>query len=424
MRQRAIERIPSDGGSRGADARLFRLGYEVLGPAFTYFTLRLERRVAELDLDAVYFVARDGFLLQQLYEVVGDHRRAHRGTAQRYLYLSRLSTALPSVRRFGLRELRLGAPPPERRSILSALRAFGLADAEVVEALRRAGVDQPSRPLGDCWRDPDVRRILDDDPFQQLVSERAHEARARLRRYLAEEGWFDHRRIALVDIGWNGTIQNNLERAFFSTVQWPLVRGLYFGLVDDRWLKVDGRTSARMEGLVADWRRPAGSGERAPFHFLEIFEQASRARHGTTLGYEERGGRMAPRLQHDDGTRLADADASAVTDLQRGILGFAGSRRWSVDEANDAMRADVHRRLGRFIFRPTHEELSAVGAVVHADDWGAGRRRPLIIEEPRALTARDWLASYRAAPWKPGLLHATAGPWAARLYQAWMRLGG
>jgi len=400
---------------------LGELGRDVLGPAFCLHLERVIDRTDEHDLDRLLFVAREGFLLQRAHALLVEQLHPRVRPAGSYLYLSRLSTSLASARGLGVRELRLGFLKQEN-SVLTVLRVFGLYDARMLELVYEAGVADPARPIYDWWRSDAVTRLLAHEPLQREVRARADAARSLLRRYLAQEGMFTSKRAALVDIGWSGTIQNNLSRAFARDPAFPDLRGIYLGLMRDQWQRYSPEVRGRKEGVLAHHARLGRLRDRAPFYFLEIFEQSARAPHGTTLGYEEQGGRVVPITKERGDDRAAERRADgAIAELQRGVLDCAGAWR-----RGDFDREKVLARLERFVFFPTRRQLDALASLHHTDDWGFDTFGGLVRGGAVLRHPGRWLDELRRAYWKPGFVHASGGPVSGRvlghLYHAYARL--
>ncbi len=118
-----------------------------------------------------------------------------------------------------------------------------------------------------------------------------------LQRYLEQVGFFAHQRVALVDIGWNGTVQKFLKQAFGQRADFPLLHGYYFAFVPKMY--ADFGDNNVCEGIIHDSRR-GNACERIPAEFEEIFEQGARSHEATTIAYREEDGRVVPVLKADD----------------------------------------------------------------------------------------------------------------------------
>jgi hypothetical protein len=384
------------------ESPLHRIGRDILGPALCLHIHRLIRVVDEERMGRLFFLAREGHLLKRIYDKLVTLHRGPR-PAYAYLHVSRRSTALPSVRTLGPREIDLALSGPHASGLWSVLRAFNLADREVLERIRDVGIEELAARVHDPAHDPAVARLLDDEGFQLLVRRRADEARDRLLRYLHQEGLFLERQVALVDIGWCGTIQDNLARATATVAAAPELRGLYFGLYCDE--RGRGARQAK-RGLVYDWRHDRGLRGRAPLHFMQIFEEACRPAEGMTLDYVIEGDAVLPVCQSAGAEREAELRShAAVVELQAGILAAADHHLDRFIDATgtllDGLRTDVQRDLERLIFLPTSEELRALGELCSVEDWAG--------------------SGFARSCWKPGYLAATGGRPLCALFRQYER---
>ncbi|MEO6950674.1 MAG: hypothetical protein ABI321_02595 [Polyangia bacterium] len=395
---------------------LRRIGREAIGPAFCVYLHRVIERSHSLGLDRLMFLAREGHVFRMLYDQLAP-RLSLQPLPTSYLYVSRLSTALPAVQRFGLREMRLAWRRAGGHTPRGLLRTFGLDEAPLLPRLYAAGFLRADEPIVDWWGDMRFDRLLDDELFQARVAEQASAARGRLRRYLAAESYFESR-VGLVDIGWGGTIQDALTRAFRD--EGPALHGLYFGLGEAAETYSDPTLLGAKEGLFSDYRRHRGLPGRAVFAFLELFEQAARAPHGTTLGYEDLDGNVVPVLKESG----RDRDAERRSDVLIAAI-LAGVR----EAADDYLRAPsrwASERLestwvsvDRLVFSPTRAELDAISSLSHSVDWGGDVHRSLG-GTPFTLYPRALKQQFDLAFWKSGFLRSIGGPLLPKLYRRYL----
>ncbi len=413
-------------GRMTAEGSLFTLGRSLLGPTFCCYVTAIIERSQALGTERLFFLAREGHLFQRMYARLAPMRGAATLPSS-YLYVSRLSTALPSVHRFGLRELRLGSLRTPTTSAQAILSSFGLYNDEMKALAHAAGIGDPAEVIRSWWDDERLEKLIRYAPFEEMVADRAADGRAQLRQYLTQEGLFAVRRAALVDIGWGGTIQNNLMHAYAADRAFPELHGLYFGLGDGALPPFDDRYIAHKEGLVFDARRHRSPRQRAILYFLELFEQAARAGHGTTLGYERSGEEVVPVLKESGMARAAELAAQpAIDELQRGIFScidefpaWLSAHGGTVEAALPA----VWRELERVIFVPTRAELASIAQLSHSDDWGADSHRGLVEGAGSPMThPRAWFRGFHAVHWKPGYLRQTMGPVGCHLYRQYRKL--
>src|SRR5256885_2134020 len=111
---------------------LYELGREILGPPFCYFAWTGMIRARERHWDRLLFAAREGHLFRALYARLCE-RLGVVPAPSSYVYLSRLSTSLPSVRGFGERELQIGIGKGAARSIRALFAAYELWEPAIEE---------------------------------------------------------------------------------------------------------------------------------------------------------------------------------------------------------------------------------------------------------------------------------------------------
>jgi FMN phosphatase YigB (HAD superfamily) len=389
----------------GENWDLFLIGREVLGPAFSAFVLRVIEECYRWHVADVYFLAREGYLLRQIHELLV--RNIHRfrkliPIPVHYLYVSRLATSLPSLDLTEQRNLHLALFRKRDAGLDEALRTFGLTLADVKDLI--SPIDGERREA--------TTELLADPRFVTQLQDLAGHARQRLKRYLAQEGFFGGGNVkALVDMGWNATIQANLTRGFYRAPDFPTVIGLYFGRrythEDDYALS---SRSHFLPGVMFDERRLVES-EHAIDRCVEIFEISASAPHGATVGYHDEGGVVKPALQ-DSPPRLTREQEI----LQAGILAHTEdfSQAYNDHELDtEVLLRHAAQRLRRFICRPTHREVMALRGVQHATDWGSQAFRPLIATElslASVFSPNRLLTSLRHCCWPEGSLRHSGIP--------------
>ena len=369
VRQNMLQRAGQAG-----EAFFHHYGRDVLGPAFATFTLALTEKIAQQRPDKIFFLARDGYLFMRLYERWCALQPAPQQPWPQpvYVYASRRVVAMASIAD-GLRHEQaiVALYNPKQQGLLSVLKTFGLAAADF-EALARAhGFTDMAAPLAD-WNDVRLQAFLADEQVQARIRPVGQAARAHLQAYFEQQGFFACERAALVDIGWNGTIQKFLYESFGQRPDYPEVHGWYLAFVAA--MHGDFGMGERIEGLLLDARR-GDAYERAPMDFEEIFEQAARAAEGTTLGYQAEDGRIVPLLKSDDSPdRHGELACNPlIAQLQAGVLEHLEDFHavWSLTGYKaQQLKPYVQALLERAVVYPTPEEVAHIGQLVHTEDFG------------------------------------------------------
>lgn len=189
----------------------YGIGYAILGPVLAAFSQWLARRAREEGVARLYFLAREGQVMQAAYDILMAGRP---GPESRYLVLSRRAISVPMIQS---REdiLAIASADYHPNALASFLfRRFGLAldDAALADLCRR-GLWSPGQLVTVSGGQPDGQlQALLDELTPRILAAAAAE-RGPMLAYLEQEGLTAAAGaggLALVDVGYTGTIQGRL----------------------------------------------------------------------------------------------------------------------------------------------------------------------------------------------------------------------
>ena len=267
-----------------ADA-LYTYGYEFLGMAYTAYIHRTIEKIQQYGIDHVMFVAREGYLFKRIYGILTQAvpTAVNDKVTTTYAYLSRMSTFLASVPQLTTREISIFNDKVAPSGLGSVLKYIGLPREAFAPLAATHGLNLEQR-ITNYWDDPALLAFLNDPSVQLLVKYYHQHSYDKLHTYLEQCHFFgQNRKVALIDIGWDGTIQDNLIRAFNHLPNFPLLHGLYFGRHEFRaFLKFSGSFS---NGLIFDTRE-LSMHKKSPSICVELLEKGAGAPHASTISYE------------------------------------------------------------------------------------------------------------------------------------------
>ncbi|TXH71689.1 MAG: haloacid dehalogenase [Thiothrix sp.] len=345
----------------------FRYGRDVLGAAFSTFMLGLQERLQRKPVEKVFFVARDGYLFQQMYQHLAEPK-----PEDAYLYLSRrVITAASTADGLTQAQAQIAFYNPKQQGLRSICKVYGLPEDGLQALANRHGFKDFAEPIQD-WQDPRLLAFLADEEVQACIRPVGAQHRELLEKYLEQEGFFRHQHLALVDIGWNGTVQKFLKQAFGHRADFPIVNGYYFAFVPKMY--TDFGKQNYCEGIIHDSRRDNAC-ERIPAEFEEIFEQGARALEATTIAYQETAHGIAPVLKSPQAPdRLAEVACNRmVAAIQEGVMlhwqHFQAVQRLTDYKSSDLLPY-VYGLLERAVVYPSREETQYLTRLVHTEDFG------------------------------------------------------
>ncbi|MCW5774980.1 MAG: HAD family hydrolase [Phycisphaeraceae bacterium] len=214
---------------RGLTARqadLYAAGFRA-APLYAGLALSAIEEAMRAGLPSVHYFTREGEFLAQVHEQLAAHWSP--GSTPPHavvLEVSRLSTFFPSLREVSRREMMRLWNQYSRQSPAQMLASLGLDAFPFEPLLERHAL--PLEPVIEHpWKDARVRSLFSDRLFRRLVEQSRDRRRRDLLAYLAQRGLTPETTAAvIVDLGWRGTIQDNIAHLLPHTT----IHGWYLGL--------------------------------------------------------------------------------------------------------------------------------------------------------------------------------------------------
>ncbi|MDW9478663.1 hypothetical protein GOB57_08090 [Sinorhizobium meliloti] len=291
------------------------VGFSRFGPVYTGFIHAVAARAVEDGVSSVWFLAREGWMLHELYNVVRQRGMVTGAPPSGYLYASRVATMRAQLKEFGDQEVGSVHSDTWSRTYQSTLSPLQLDDEALGRVLGGAGITPCDTVTAEG-----LQTLRSHPAFVAAVRRIGEVERQGLEAYLVRTGFPLSGKVAVVDVGWGGQIQENLERALRQMGATTELTGYYLG-TDERAERRRKDTGLVMHGLVVDKCNNDGSGLGA-FSHVQGIELATRAAHGSVKGYDLDGRpRLAP--GSDKGRQAEEIDDPAISAMQEGILAFA-----------------------------------------------------------------------------------------------------
>lgn len=330
-RGRALQQLmaPLEGENQSA-SELYAEGYNFIGPLIGMFLQQIRRVCHEKSITKIFFLSREGWIFKQYWEKtlatlypVGDLPQTE------YLYVSRMALAGASCAYQGLTQTNadIALIPAGNRDFRDICRIFSLRPEKFTSHLAKYDLktDTCLSPAHDGFQAvhrENLNALLKDKDFQDEVRRQTVEYNEAMQRYFTEAGLFDHANIAIVDIGWIGTIQRFLFEAIAHREDCPNCYGLLFGAT--RTIAFPETSKNLIQGIMFD-RRSFDLAGSTLLYAQDVFEEACRAPHPTLTGYAltDDGYRLVFRQTDDDSGRAEQEQDRYFAPLQQGILDSA-----------------------------------------------------------------------------------------------------
>ena len=343
---------------------MFLLGVQS-APLFIGLSLYVAERARLDQLDLLCFLTREGIFFRRVFEALfpdGQHAGLPLPPVTT-LSVSRMATFLGSLNDVSVSELnriwRLN--DQQRVSALLDVLCLDLDTTSPILARHDLSADTVLRTPKD---DPRVHTLFQDPDFNALAMESARTRRLFLESYLVQNGVPKTGRVGVIDIGWRGTIQDNLARI----VPDAHISGYYLAL---RKFLNPQVGNVEKNAYVLDEKR---DDIKHLFESFEPLELLCNSASGSTVAYERQpDGTVVPvREEHPSKSSIVDA---YVRHFQDGVA-FAAAH-WAPSLSAYAVSAQELRSLALNVWNqiantPSSKLVEAYYASPQHDLFGFG----------------------------------------------------
>lgn len=359
LRAKTLQSAPQGGtaGTRTAWA----YGAGVLGPVLTGFAEWVAERAHQSGRSVVWCPMREGTVLSALVNNAADARGWD--VEARPLWLSRHVASLAGLDPLDPDALHRFVGRSFRMTVRQLLATLGLRPGDVPALAQVLNTVLDNHRIVTSVRDA----LIETPHLRNRLAVTTTEARERLLRELRRVGALDGPEIALVDLGWGGTIQYHLAEALQLAGLDVKPAGFYLA-TDERSTRVS-LAGLHMEGYLGEAGHPHEIVHplvRSP----EVLEQSVNDLCGSLLGFAADGSPVLGPFS-DSHSQLEERRA-----VHEGM--FAFQRQWNryvEDGAWPSLTGAVRNRLAGILVealkRPTAAEATLFGSWRHEDNFGS-----------------------------------------------------
>ena len=212
-------------------------------PELYFFVSELFDRLNKDGVKKAYFLSREGQLIKTLFEKYQRNVFGEARIESEYMFVSRKATLLPALKEtdkenFDIIFRQYCGLPCE-----TFLKNIGMTDDIIKRVLEECQISEDE--IVESADSEVLRKIKSNDFFREKYSQLTKEQRELFLRYLNDIGIQDSDELAIVDVGWKGTIQDNLCEILPD----KRIKGYYLGISSKEILHGDSKF-----GLLFDIR--------------------------------------------------------------------------------------------------------------------------------------------------------------------------
>ena len=290
-------------------ADYYNFGFNVFGPFLFGFTVWLRNRIKESKDEEIFFLSRDGYMIQKAYGLFEEEQPLNIHNS--YVYFSRNSLRRALLWKTESYEDSLRYISKERfTDIATIVSYYGLDYSDVKQCIDDIGIGWSEQLfLEKLPQNEKVRKIyeLNRDKIKHI----SHYQYEMILTYLKQIGLQGN--CAIVDIGWNGSMQYYLEKIIEISGIRARIDGYYVGM--SQTVPVKGRADGYL------FSKDNLKNRKSITCFFGIFEKFLQSFEGSTDSYKYEEGGIIPVLkpyEYEDDRNIVDC----IRSFQEGALEY------------------------------------------------------------------------------------------------------
>lgn len=360
-----------------------KFGYNCFGPLLYSFSTWLKEECKKKNIKKIFFLARDGYIMKEAFELINDE-----DIETSYFYASRRSIIVPSLWKLEQVEDVFEVIAFKKNiKLKSFLKKVGLDNFDLTELVNKYNLKMDEAyELEFIKNNKSFKNFLNDlFPIIKSNSKEEYDGFDKYIEYMKFSG-----DIAIVDIGWYGTMQKSLK----NIVQDATINGYYMGLVPE-----DGYYDLNYyNGFLFDKNHNKQLYDK--FHyFINIFEFMFLAQHGSVKRF----------LDNENFVELYEYEYNGkvekdfAKDIQNGALKFIQDFK---DYKEKEILLDINVAVSNLLMltlNPTYKDAKKFGNILFDDD------ERNFIAKPKSLFyymlhSKKFIEDFKNSSWRIGFL--------------------
>lgn len=363
----------------------WKKGYEIFGPLLYSYARWLEKNFNEKKYDNIFFFSRDGYIMQKAFEIVNKKYKT------KYFYASRRALIVPTLWIYDKLEDLFDIMFFDRNMSMKAfLGKIGLIPNNYISILKEYGYS--------LEQEIDIYEEKNKDKFQELyyklkddINKNSKQEYNNLIKYLNDNNFKN--KIAIVDIGWYGNMQNAIQKIVNIEKIDAQIDGYYVGIVPDSL----NQDVLSMRGFLFEKNKNEKMFLEKKY-FNSIFEIVFMAHHGSVKRYTDKG----PEL-YDFEYKNTEAEEK-INKFQQGAIQFViDYNNYEKKEYEIFSEYVCMKNFLEFGNRPSNYDIEEFRNITfYSDDFY--KLIPDDISIKYLLKPKKFITEFKKSPWKTAFL--------------------
>ena len=341
----------------------YDFGYVYCGIIYFGLTRWLTSQVIHQEIEHIFFLARDGYIMHKVYSLMNQGIKT---PVSKYMYASRRAINIPTIYNgideYSIKVLCHFVP---NLSVVNYLDRVDIEAKKHIEKIKKVGFSDQNHTIEtDSDKDKLAKlfHLLVDDICSNAAVEREN-----LLTYLDQIGFMDTKKVAIVDIGWQGTIQNSLNKLMLLENNEIDIHGYYLGTFQTAMKFAE--KGFPMSGYMCNFSEPKNNFQvlSEGVHMLEFIFSAP---HGSVIKFDKKNDDIVAIFEPND---FSNDKLNTINEFQKGAMDFISdfmAIERDYKKINIAPETAI-KPISRLLKTPTYSESVNFGNLKHSEYVGA-----------------------------------------------------
>lgn len=193
-----------------------------------YFVLKILTQELSNNTKTIYYFTREGEFFSKVHQIINHNNFYNtKSCNEKILEVSRMATFCPSLKEFSIKELMNIWKQYNKQSVKTLYLSLNIDINKYLDFFEKYSIDI-NEFINEPWKDKKIKKLFSDNEFIFKMRNEIKDRKDGLLKYFKNKSIDnDNREIVVVDIGWRGTIQDNIAKIFNN----KHIRGYYLSIL-------------------------------------------------------------------------------------------------------------------------------------------------------------------------------------------------
>lgn len=337
---------------------LYNVGVD-LAPLLYFYVSNIVEYGIRKKIPKIFYQTREGETFIKIHEMIsGDNYYEMDLPESDILEVSRVATFAASLNEISIYELLRLWSQYRKQSLKALFKTLNIDIKNYEQIIEKYGIDK-EKCIEEPWFDAGVNELFKDKEFTEKINEELKIKRAALKTFFESKGIYDDDTpMLIVDLGWRGTIQDNIAYIYPK----KKIDGYYYALYD--FYNLQPKNTSKY-AFITD--KNVRNDYIAPM--ITLFEMLFNPESGSVVSYDgDKAIRKVKESELNTVKNITSHIQRGMMDGSKQIMEYLKYHPYVNEEFNDYIM-DIIKNMKE---KPSRELVEAYYSLVHNDTFGTG----------------------------------------------------